>query len=470
METQELEQFKEFTDSCIRNSNLSGGLKSALMGGGELAFYGAGMQTLFLLDFCTLTGRDVVCSVVSDAARVGDAIFERKKVPVLPIGEFAAKFGKRDDLCVIVAVDEKFNPEICELLRQNGIGNVCTVGDWKAENSELKKITKIIYGFMLEHDLLKKIVGVISLQAGSFKKYLLETNMPEKIARLKRELDADSLEVVDRSLFKITQNPEDWFGRLWLLSVPEYENVFLTEKERLRRKKCFENALGYEHEFVGLSPQSEELQFHHGLFLADEWVKEYVKGKDFLDCGSYDGGSAIVFNRFYQPGKIYSFDLSAKNCALYRANLTANGIPPEKYELVNCGVSDTAGSGTIIDRGGSGVSLGRFSTCDRQHGLEVPIIRMDDFVDARPGMRVGFVKCDLEGHGLRALMGMEKTIRRFRPVLSLAIYHCPSEFFETKPLLEEITRDLNYKISIIDTSTNCYEMIEISLFAYPVAE
>ena len=212
------------------------------------------------------------------------------------------------------------------------------------------------------------------------------------------------------------------------------------------------------------------MQFHHGLFLADEWVKDYVKGKDFLDCGSYDGDSALVFTRFYQPRKIYSFDLSAKNCELYRSTMAANGVPAERYELVNCGVSDVAGSAAIIDCGGSGVSLGRLSTRDRRHGLEVPLIRMDDFVDARPEIHVGVIKCDLEGHGVRALMGMEKTIRRFRPVLSLAIYHCPDEFFETKPLLEEITKDLGYRISIIDTCTNCYEMVAVSLFAHPVAE
>lgn len=49
--------------------------------------------------------------------------------------------------------------------------------------------------------------------------------------------------------------------------------------------------------------------------------------------------------------------------------------------------------------------------------------------------QVGFIKLDLEGYGVRALRGMEKTIRKDRPVLSLSIYHSPEELFETKKVL-----------------------------------
>lgn len=66
-----------------------------------------------------------------------------------------------------------------------------------------------------------------------------------------------------------------------------------------------------------------------------------------------------------------------------------------------------------------------------------------------------------------ALCGMQETIKKDRPVLSLAIYHNPQEFFECKPLLEKYTENLNYKITI-----NCHHPFYdcnngVILFAYP---
>lgn len=49
--------------------------------------------------------------------------------------------------------------------------------------------------------------------------------------------------------------------------------------------------------------------------------------------------------------------------------------------------------------------------------------------------QIGFIKLDVEGYGVRALRGMEKTIQKSRPVLSLSIYHSPEELFETKKVL-----------------------------------
>ncbi|GAB7141350.1 hypothetical protein RsTz2092_13270 [Deferribacterales bacterium RsTz2092] len=62
---------------------------------------------------------------------------------------------------------------------------------------------------------------------------------------------------------------------------------------------------------------------------------------------------------------------------------------------------------------------------------------------------------------------MTKTIQRFRPVLSLAIYHNPEEFFETKPLLEQIVKGLNYTFKIQKHSTYPLNINETALFAYP---
>ena len=76
---------------------------------------------------------------------------------------------------------------------------------------------------------------------------------------------------------------------------------------------------------------------------------------------------------------------------------------------------------------------------------------------------VGWIKIDLEGYGLPAVKGMVETIKRDRPVLTLAVYHCADELFGIKKLLESL--DLNYKIMF--RSCRFDEYHELTLIAYP---
>lgn len=68
---------------------------------------------------------------------------------------------------------------------------------------------------------------------------------------------------------------------------------------------------------------------------------------------------------------------------------------------------------------------------------KAPMVQFDAYLERlnRTIPQIGFVKLDIEGYGVRALRGMEKTILKYRPVLSLSIYHSPEELFETKKVL-----------------------------------
>lgn len=463
-----------FTEETIKASNLSDNLKHVLLSDKKCAFYGAGLQAVFLLDFFVLINKDVVCTIVSDKKSANDTMFERKKLPVISVEEFAENY--HDDVSVVLSLNNKYQAEVCDALRKHGIDDICSVSDWHLENREIERITKVIRIFMLENNLICRVINpLVSVQGESFKTYLIENNMPEKIAPLKRSLDAKSLKVIDRCLFKILQNPEDWLAHYWLLSVPEFENALMPKEFRETLEKCVDNAKRNHEDLalfnIGIEARlceiSEEFLYHHGLFLADAWIKNYIAERDFLDCGSFDGISAYIFHKYYKPKKIYSFDLSEKNNEIYMGNMQKAGISKEKFELIRCGVSNHTGQCNLIDSGGAGMSIGRFSTQNEKGALATPLVKIDDFVKSRNGIDVGYVKFDIEGHGLAALQGMEETIKRFRPVMNLAIYHSPTEFFEMKPLLDDFVKDLNYRIEIVDNNNSCYEMQEICLFAYP---
>ena len=67
---------------------------------------------------------------------------------------------------------------------------------------------------------------------------------------------------------------------------------------------------------------------------------------------------------------------------------------------------------------------------------------LDAFVAER-GLRPTFIKADVEGGEMQCVEGMAATVQKFRPVLSICIYHTPEQFFDLKPRLEEMTRDLS---------------------------
>ena len=305
--------------------------------------------------------------------------------------------------------------------------------------------------------------GIIDYLPNSFKNYLLENNMPEKINKLKRNLDKNSLKVIDSSLKKILNVPDSRYSTLYFVKKEEFEAEF-KDKNSIYDKIMTNDMYNFFAENYKLSKMDYDLEvlvFHHSLKDTTDKLKEYIKNKDYIDAGAYIGDSALVLFP-YQPRKIYSFEISPYNLAKYQKTMELNNIETDKYELINMGLSDKNDVIKIKDSKDAGVS----EYCSSNDCIAVKFIPLDKFVFLH-SLEVGFIKADIEGSALKALMGMTKTIKTFRPVLSLSIYHSPEEFFETKPYLEEIVSDLNYEIEIRNEVSLPDNLFGVTVFVYP---
>jgi FkbM family methyltransferase len=180
--------------------------------------------------------------------------------------------------------------------------------------------------------------------------------------------------------------------------------------------------------------------YHNGLKNISNKFLNYIKGKDFLDLGAYAGDSVLVFQE-YGPRKVIAFDVSRLNAEKFWKTMFQNKIPKERVELIIAGVSDSCGKLKINDSGLDDTSL-------LLHGeTEVDTITIDNFIKQRKqSLNAGFNKMDTEGFGLQAIHGMVETIKQYRPVLALAVYHNPSEFFRIKPFIASL--DINYRFAI----------------------
>jgi len=94
----------------------------------------------------------------------------------------------------------------------------------------------------------------------------------------------------------------------------------------------------------------------------------------------------------------------------------------DNVELVSSALSDVSGTAALYRRA---VGAGDASFEAMQSGSAVNVARttLDDYVAARGLDDLAFIKCDVEGHELAALIGAERALARWSPVLQVECHH-----------------------------------------------
>lgn len=270
------------------------------------------------------------------------------------------------------------------------------------------------------------------------------------IDELLKNLDAESCQSIFNFLEKLSVN----------LNLRNYKFAMrwpcFTEQNRFEYFNYLKNE-NAEFRKMGIPEPIEESAafFHHGMRFLPDSVKNYAKDKIFIDGGACFGDSCLAFMN-YEPNKILAFDISRKNAEVFYSVMKKNDIQDDKVILILKGLSDKSERISFMDGKAEGTSA------NVAGNTAVEMIPLDacEEIDSP----VGWIKIDLEGYGLPAVKGMVETIKRDRPVLTLAVYHCADELFGIKKLLE--SWDLNYKIMFRTLRFDEYH--ELTLIAYPV--
>ena len=181
---------------------------------------------------------------------------------------------------------------------------------------------------------------------------------------------------------------------------------------------------------------------NYGLDLIDH--PEYADGKDIIDAGAYIGDSALVFGRFFSKcRRIYAFEPDAKSYGLMEKTIAMNNLANVIPVGLALGDSNTEGVLTSHDMGANLVNrqFGQETEKDRT----VMVVRLDDYV-TQNNIVPGVIKTDLEGFEMHFLRGALDTIKKYRPILVLSIYHSADDFFGIKPFIEDL--DLGYRFKL----------------------
>ena len=92
---------------------------------------------------------------------------------------------------------------------------------------------------------------------------------------------------------------------------------------------------------------------------------------------------------------------------------------------------------------GNGPATRVASQSDDPAATKIKALCIDDLVQQRCLNRLDFIKMDIEGAEMHALIGAEKSIRRFCPKLAIAVYHRTQDLWEIPEWLDKL--DLGYR-------------------------
>jgi len=209
-----------------------------------------------------------------------------------------------------------------------------------------------------------------------------------------------------------------------------------------------------------MSELNEDIFYYESglLFIPEKIVSERLDGRDIIDCGAYNGDSALSFSIHHNPRRIYCFEpVQANHMKLLETIKTCNlrgAIPIKK------GVGDRQERKKIVGRdSGSRIS-------DGPHGETIDITDIDSFI-RKNGAVPGLIKMDIEGYESRAIEGAIGSIKRYRPILLIAIYHTPEDFFGIKCKIEKEVGGYRFMIRHL---VRHHPVCETALIGYPDEE
>jgi len=165
------------------------------------------------------------------------------------------------------------------------------------------------------------------------------------------------------------------------------------------------------------------------------------EGDTVIDCGANIGVATLLFaQRTGKRGKVIAIEPEAKNYEVLRkvAKLNEGKVAPilplkvavyrEDCPLeLNTSVSPSCHT------------LSQYYGERQSHLLntkeEIQALKIDTLVEQLGLEKVDFIKMDIEGAEVDALLGAEETIKRFKPKLAISTYHRPTDPVEIREIL-----------------------------------
>lgn len=204
-------------------------------------------------------------------------------------------------------------------------------------------------------------------------------------------------------------------------------------------------------------------------YFAVDAFQEANHDEVFIDCGAYDGDSIIEYleNRKNVFGKCIAFEPDENNFRKLRRNLAVEwkrrGLSEDTLCLYPYGVDKKNNISYVIKSAsheGMDAKLvdapfdnEKYDEMTNSSTTTIRSVSIDEFV-SEP---FHFLKADIESYEYRLLLGAENSIKKYRPKLTICIYHSALDFFQIPILIKKILP--NYNLAIRHHSKDLSETV-----------
>lgn len=167
------------------------------------------------------------------------------------------------------------------------------------------------------------------------------------------------------------------------------------------------------------------------------------KGDVVIDAGAHYGFYTLQASRLVgNEGIVLAFEPHPRNHKGLLVNLHLNRI--KNVKSFNTALGDSDGQTKLYIRSHSGAHSTFFRT---KNWLNVKMSKIDTIVDKLGFEKVDLIKIDAEGAELDILKGAIKTIKRYKPKITIAAYHFPDEISKIRKWIK--TNNPSYVIKTI---------------------
>lgn len=195
-------------------------------------------------------------------------------------------------------------------------------------------------------------------------------------------------------------------------------------------------------------------------FIRNQYEYDSVKIEDgdyIIDCGACWGDTALLFaQNAGENGKVFSFEFVPSNINIFNKNMQANPRLSSNIVLVEYAVSNENYKSFEYFDNGTSTSL----CIEKDEKDDVKIaqtITIDEYIKTNKIPKVDFIKMDIEGAELDALLGCKETILKYKPKLAISIYHGYSDIRRIPLWIKETCPE--YKLFIKHNSRSSLETI-----------
>ena len=189
---------------------------------------------------------------------------------------------------------------------------------------------------------------------------------------------------------------------------------------------------------AGISPES--IYFYYYRTEKQYFGPDFIMPESnevFIDAGCFDGETIMDFYEFAGQGKVYGFE---PDQVCYDKTLHKLSEYKEwNVKIYNKGLWNSAETLRF-----SSCPQGACSAISNNGDLEIETVALDEVVDSSE--KITFIKMDIEGAELNALIGSSKTIQCCLPRLAICIYHKPEDIVEIPLYILSLHND--YKLYI----------------------